>query len=58
MSYSIPRLSHKTPVCVIAVQRVANPLCTYMLYCVTYSVVYLRTEDHGMITSVHKVLYT
>jgi hypothetical protein len=53
MSYSIPRLSRKTPVFVITVQWVANPLCTYTLYCVTYSVVYLRTKYRGMISSVH-----
>jgi hypothetical protein len=53
MSYSIPRLSRKTQVFVLTVQWVANPLCTYTLYCVPYSVVYLLTKDHGMINSVH-----
>jgi hypothetical protein len=58
MSYLIPRLSRKTPDFVLTVQRVANPLCTYMLYCVLYSVVYLRTKDRGMISSVHScVMY-
>jgi hypothetical protein len=53
MSYSVLRLSGKTPVFVLTVQWVANPLCTYTLYCVLYSVVYLRTKDRGMISSVH-----
>jgi hypothetical protein len=53
MSYSIPRLSRKTPAFVLTVQWVANPLCTFTLYCVLYSVVYLRTKDSGMISSVH-----
>jgi hypothetical protein len=58
MSYSIPRLSRKTPVFVITVQWAVNPLCTYTLYFVTYSVVYLRTKDRGMIISVHScVMY-
>jgi hypothetical protein len=29
MTYSIPRLSRETPVFVLTVQWVANPLCTY-----------------------------
>jgi hypothetical protein len=53
MLYSIPRLSRKMPVFVLTVQWVANPLCTYTLYCVPYSVVYLRTKDRGMISSVY-----
>jgi hypothetical protein len=53
MSYSVPRLSRKTPVFALTVQWVANPLCTYTLYCVPCSVVYLRTKDRGMISSVH-----
>jgi hypothetical protein len=58
MLYSIPRLSRKTPVFVITVQWVANPICTYTLYCVAYSFVYLRTKDRGMISSVHScVMY-
>jgi hypothetical protein len=58
MSYSIPRLSHKTPEFVLTVQWIANPLCTYTLYCVPYSVVYLHTKDRGMISSVHScVMY-
>jgi hypothetical protein len=44
MSYSILRLSRKTPVFVLTVQWASNPLCTYTLYCVPYSVVYLRTK--------------
>jgi hypothetical protein len=58
MSYLIPRLSRKTPVCMLTVQWIANPLCTYTLYCVLYSVVYLRTKDRGMISSIHScVMY-
>jgi hypothetical protein len=58
MSYSIPRLSRKTPVFVLTVQWVVHPLCTYTVYCVPYSVVYLRTKDRGMISSVHScVMY-
>jgi hypothetical protein len=58
MSYSILRLSRKTPVFVLTVQWVANHLCTYKLYCVPYSVVYLCTKDRGMISSVHScVMY-
>jgi hypothetical protein len=58
MLYSIPRLSRKTPVFVLTVQWIANPLCTYTLYCVPYSVLYLRTKDRGMISSVHScVIY-
>jgi hypothetical protein len=58
MLYSILRLSHKTPVFVLIVQWVVNPLCTYMLYCAPYSVVYLRTKDRGMISSVEScVMY-
>jgi hypothetical protein len=53
MSYSILRLSRNTPAFVLTVQWVANPLCTYTLYCVPYIVVYLRTKDRGMISSVH-----
>jgi hypothetical protein len=46
------------PLFVLTVQWVVNPLCTYRLYWVPYSVVYLRTEDHGMISSVHScVMY-
>jgi hypothetical protein len=56
MSYSIPRLSRKMPVFVLTVQWVSNPLCTYTLYCVPYSVVYLRTKDCGMISSVHSCI--
>jgi hypothetical protein len=58
MWYSIPCLSRKTPVFVLTVQWVANPLCTYMLYCVLYSVVYLRIKDRGMISSVISLLCT
>jgi hypothetical protein len=43
----------KTPVFVLTLQWVAKPLCTYRLYCVPYCVVYLRTKDRGMISSVH-----
>jgi hypothetical protein len=43
----------KTPACVLTVQWVVKPLCTYTLYCVPYSVVYLRTKYRGMISSVH-----
>jgi hypothetical protein len=58
MVYSIPLLSCKMPVFVLTVQWVANPLCTYTLYCVPYSVVYLRTKDRGIISSVHScVMY-
>jgi hypothetical protein len=58
MSYSIPHLPRKTPAFVFTVQWVANPLCTYALYCVPYSVVYLRTKDRGMISYVHScVMY-
>jgi hypothetical protein len=58
MSYSKPCLSCKTPVFVLIVQWVANPLCTYTLYCVPSSVLYLRTKDRGMISSVHScVMY-
>jgi hypothetical protein len=58
MSYSIPRLSRKMPAFVLTVQWVANPLCTYTLYCVPYSVVYLLTKDRGMISSIHScVMY-
>jgi hypothetical protein len=53
MSYLIPRLSGKTPAFVLTVQWVENPLCTYMVYCVPFSVVYMRTKDRGMISSVH-----
>jgi hypothetical protein len=38
MSYWIPRLSRKTHVFILNVQWVANPLCTYTLYCVPYIV--------------------
>jgi hypothetical protein len=58
MLYSIRRLSRKTPVFVLTAQWVTNPLCTYTLHCVPYSVVYLRTKDRGMISSVHScVMY-
>jgi hypothetical protein len=58
MSYSILRISLKTPAFVLTVQWVANPLCAYTLYCVPYSVVSLRTKDLGMISSVHScVMY-
>jgi hypothetical protein len=58
MLYSIPRLSRKTPVFVLTVQWVVNPLCTYTLYCVPYSDVYLCTKDRGIISSVHScVMY-
>jgi hypothetical protein len=58
MSYLIPRLSRKMPVFLLTVQWVVNPLCTYTLYCVPYSVVYLSTKDRGMISSVHScVMY-
>jgi hypothetical protein len=58
MSYSIPRLSRKMPVFMLTVQWVANHLCTYTVYCVPYSVVYLCTKDRGMISSVHScVMY-
>jgi hypothetical protein len=56
MSYLIPRLSCKTPAFVLTVQWVANPLCTYTLYCEPCSVVYLRTKDRGMISSVNSCI--
>jgi hypothetical protein len=58
MSYSIPRISRKTPAFVRTVQWVTNPFCTYTLYCVPYSILYLCTKDRGMISSVHScVMY-
>jgi hypothetical protein len=42
MLYSIPHLSRKTPVFVLTVQWVVNPLVPirYTLYCVPYSVLF------------------
>jgi hypothetical protein len=53
MPYLIPRLSRKTLAFVLTVKWVVNPLCTYTLYCVPYSIVYLLTKYRGMISSVH-----
>jgi hypothetical protein len=44
MAFKIPRLSRKTFVFVITIQWAANPIVP---------VVYLRTKDRGMISSIH-----
>jgi hypothetical protein len=55
MSYSILRLSRKTPVFVLTVQGVVNPLVP-IRYTVYRIVGYLRTKYRGMISSVHIIV--
>jgi hypothetical protein len=53
MPYSIPRLSRKTPVFVITVQWVANPIVPIRYTVYPTVCCDSRTKDRGMISSVH-----
>jgi hypothetical protein len=57
MSYSIPHLSRKTPVLCLLYSGQRTPLYLYIIMCTVQCVVYLRTKDRGMISSVHLFCY-